>query len=469
MEMGKREAKNSHRIQTRPIIMLLIGLGFLTLILLATMLAAASDIKKPAKSRLQNTGDQVAMNEESEEMKAAGNEIIAIVENIDFDNRLITLYDVIKREQIHLSYTGGTNITDKYGQIIAMSQIEQGTMVDAEYNPELTKLTDMKLSTKAWEYIGVSNLDIDPNLGMMKIASSKYRYYDDIMVLNGEELISVSDLAPQDELTIRGYEEMIWSITVTRGHGTVILTEYERFLGAGITIGYESMQQITEGMEIIVREGNFNLTVENGNYIATKSITVNRNQVTYASLGDLGPEAPQQGRVTFDITPYGADLIVDGELLSYSTPIELTYGEHSLSVSLGGYQSYYGTLVVDGIGKTLRIDLPENSAPETPAAEETESDSTQVADYTEEQEPDSRESEDLTIDEEHFIYVQNPIRASVYLNGDFMCISPGNFPKIIGTHVITFIEEGYQTKSYTIEIADDGLDAYLTFPDLEAK
>lgn len=469
MEMGKREPRNSHRIQTRPIIMLLIGLSFLTLILIVTMLAAAGDMKKPGKSRLQNTDGHGAMNEKTEQMNVTGNETVAIVENIDYDNRLITLYDVLKRERMYLSYTGGTNVTDKYGQIIAMSQIELGTMVDAIYNPELTKLTDMRLSTKAWEYIGVSNLDIDPSLGMMKIASTRYRYYDEIMVLNGEELIPVSELAPQDELTIRGYEETIWSITVTRGHGTVILTEYERFLGAYITIGYESIQQITEGMEITVREGDFNLTVENGNYIATKSITVSRNQVTYATLSDLGPEAPQKGRVTFDITPHGADLIVDGELLSYSNPIELTYGEHSISVSLGGYRSYHGTLVVDSLGKNLRIDLPENSAQVTPAAQETESDNTQVADYPEEEEPDRWESEDLTIDEEHFVYVQNPIRASVYLNGDFMCIAPGNFPKIIGTHVITFIEEGYQTKSYTIEIADDGLDAYLTYPDLEAK
>lgn len=469
METGKREPKNSHSIQTRPIIMLLIGLGFLTLILLVTMLAAGADMKKPGKSRLQSANGSGALNEKTEVMNANGNNTVAIVENIDYDNRLITLYDVMKRERIHLSYTGGTNVTDKYGQIIAMSQIELGSMVDATYDLQSTKLTDMKLSTKTWEYIGVSNLDIDPSLGMMKIASSKYRYNDDLMILNGEELIPVSELAPQDELTIRGYEETIWSITVTRGHGRVILTEYERFLGAGITIGYESMQQIAEGMEITVREGDFNLTVENGNYIATKSITVNRNQVTYASLADLGPEAPQQGRVTFDITPYGADLIVDGELLSYSNPVELTYGEHSISVSLGGYRSYHGTLLVDSTGKTLRIDLPENSAELTPAAQETESDNTQIADYPEEEESDSRESEELTIDEEHFVYVQNPIRASVYLNGDFMCIAPGNFPKIIGTHVITFIEEGYQTKSYTIEIADDGLDVYLTFPDLEAK
>jgi hypothetical protein len=39
--------------------------------------------------------------------------------------------------------------------------------------------------------------------------------------------------------------------------------------------------------------------------------------------------------------------------------------------------------------------------------------------------------------------------------------------KVIGNHVITFIMEGYTTMSYTIDVSDDGLDAYFTFPDLE--
>ena len=63
----------------------------------------------------------------------------------------------------------------------------------------------------------------------------------------------MEDLAIQDELTIRGIDKTIWSVIVTKGHGTVKLKDYEAFLGS-ITVGYEAVQEITEDMTITVRE-----------------------------------------------------------------------------------------------------------------------------------------------------------------------------------------------------------------------
>jgi hypothetical protein len=64
------------------------------------------------------------------------------------------------------------------------------------------------------------------------------------------------------------------------------------------------------------------------------------------------------------------------------------------------------------------------------------------------------------------IYVQSPTGASVYLNGDFIGISPGSLKKIIGNFVLTFIKEEHETMSYTIEVSDDGLDTYISLPEL---
>jgi len=50
-----------------------------------------------------------------------------------------------------------------------------------------------------------------------------------------------------------------------------------------------------------------------------------------------------------------------------------------------------------------------------------------------------------------------------------MGTSPVSFSKIIGNHVITFIKEGYETKSYTIDVINDGKDAYFKFDDLVPK
>ena len=77
------------------------------------------------------------------------------------------------------------------------------------------------------------------------------------------------------------------------------------------------------------------------------------------------------------------------------------------------------------------------------------------------------EDESPVVKAEQYMYVQTPVGASIYLNGEFLGISPGRFIKNVGKHVITFIKEGYETMSYTIEILDDGLDTYINMPELE--
>ena len=473
----KKAPKKQLGINKRPIINLLIGLGFFTIILVATMISNSKDVNSK-NIKNNNPTSQTGVEEAAADDQT--DKLLAVVKAIDTDQKKVTLYDINKKELLELSYTSGTNITDKYDKAITINRIEVGEMVDVAYLDNKDRLTDMKISTRAWRYAKVSNLGINRGDNTMKIASRLYKYGDDIFILNGAEAIPVTDLAEQDELTIRGYEDTIYSIVVARGHGTVILENYDNFLGDYITIGYETIQQITEDMKITVREGDFNLTVENGDYSATKTVTVTRNETTYVSLSDLGPGGGRIGRVTFHISPFGADLYIDGEQISYSDPIELDYGEHKLKVSMSGYTSYLGTLTVDTASKSVKVDLPVVSSDAEATA--TESDTTSGNNNTSSgsgtgstgnssgasgnQSNSSGNSSDEDVDGDHYIYIQAPAGASVYLDGDFKCTAPGNFQKVIGTHVLTFIKDGYETTSYTVEVADDNLDSYYTFPEL---
>ncbi len=503
MIADKKTPKKRLAINTRPIISLLIGLGFFSIVIAATMVSNA----KGVSSRNITKGGEAQQGMEQAAVKEQTNMWLAVVKAIDTDQKKITLYNINNGEMLELSYTSGTNITDKYDKAITINRIEVGEIVDIDYQKGQDRLTDMKISTRAWRYAKVSNLGIDRGENTMKIASRLYKYEDDIFILNGEEAIPVTDLAEQDELTIRGYDDTIYSIVVARGHGTVILENYSNFLGDYITIGYEAIQQITEDMKITVREGNFNLTVENGDYSATKNITVKRNETTQVSLSDLGPGGGRVGRVTFHISPFGADLFIDGEQISYSDPVELDYGEHKLKVSMSGYTSYLGTLAVDAASKSVKVDLPEASSngQATVTESNTSSGNNQSSGSGTGTNPGSSQSngnqsngnqsngnqsngnqgnnnqsngnqnngsgsssgED--VDKDHLIYIQAPAGASVYLNGDFKCIAPGSFPKVIGTHVLTFIKDGYETTSYTVEVSDDNLDSYYTFPGLSKK
>jgi hypothetical protein len=272
MELRNKRHKNNKgalKVNKRPIISILIGLGFMTAILTAAMLAAS---QKSKSTKIDSTYQ--AAEEAPEVTEAADNSSLAVVRELDKKNNHITLYDIDRRDEIELTYSGGTDITDKYGKAILISQVPIGSMVDYSYRQDINKLIGMNISKNAWKYAHVSNMDINRTDQVMKIASTKYKYNDDITVLNGKEFITAGDLAEQDELKVWGYKETIWSVKITKGHGTVKLEDYKDYLGDFISIGYESMQQIKDDMEITVREGDYNLTVENGQYSATKPIKV---------------------------------------------------------------------------------------------------------------------------------------------------------------------------------------------------
>lgn len=487
---GSKNSNNSYKIISRPIISLLLGLGCLSAVLLVTMLATQEG-QRPTKRILKSKEQQ----QETADNSNPGNQVFGVIKSIDTEKKQLALYDIENEETILYAYTGGTSITDQYGKQMAMSQLTPSLMVEAIYSPKNNKLMEISLSKKAWEYVRVKDFHIDRSSKIMQLANRKYKYTEDILVLDGQDYVPISHLVEQDELTVRGYDQTIWSITVTRGHGTVKLVDYESFLGASITIGYEAMQQVAEDTMITVREGNFNLTLENSKYTATKNITVYRNQETIVSLGDMGPEAEKQSRVTFDITPFGADLFIDGEISSYGSPLEIPYGKHRIEVSLDGYTSYEGYFIVDSAGKTMVINLPVRSSKQKATATETDS-TDQQSDNLDSNTPDSQNEEELPadnsdpdttddstqnntpttdndqvdedqiVDAKHRIYIQNPQGASVYLDGEYMTTSPGSFKKIIGSHVLTFIKEGYETMSYTVDILNDNLDTYFNMPDL---
>lgn len=512
MKLNRKILKNLYKVKNRPITTLIIALTFLSVVLAATIFSYAQGPKY-----LGGTSRHVNNQRADASGKGSNGKLFGVLKKVDMDNKLVTLFDISSNQDVILSYTGGSNILDKYGQVISIEQLPVGVMVDASYEMDDSKLIKMQQSKKGWEYVDVSDVNINADTNAIQAAASKYKYNKNTMVFENNKQIGMEDIASQDELTLRGYKEMVWSITVNKGHGIVKLSHYIEFLGGNITVGYEDEEQITDKTEITAREGRCNITVETGEFTATKSVVVKRNKINVVSLANLGPTGVKMGKVTFDITPFGADLFVDTRLASYANPIRLTYGMHSVKVSLDGYTTFDGTLNVNEAGKTIKIVLPKADSSQTAATSGTANNSntsgtnkntnsntnTQSGTNTQSNTNNSNtasnsgstdtqnnntlnsnntqnntntsntanNSNNQTTsnnapDIGHKIYIQNPEGASVYLDGKYLGKSPGGFKKVTGSHVLTFIRQGYTTKSYTVDISNDGKDTYFSLPNL---
>ncbi len=59
-----------------------------------------------------------------------------------------------------------------------------------------------------------------------------------------------------------------------------------------------------------------------------------------------------------------------------------------------------------------------------------------------------------------------PVGAEAYLDGNYLGIMPVSFAKSAGQHMVTLKKDGYETRSYTIQIDREKTNVSYTFPDL---
>jgi len=82
---------------------------------------------------------------------------------------------------------------------------------------------------------------------------------------------------------------------------------------------------------------------------------------------------------------------------------------------------------------------------------------------------DNTANTNIEYDKDHKITVKEPMGAEVYFNGEYKGIAPCSFPKVIGNETITLSRSGFQTKSYTVVIPNDGQDVTWSFPELGSQ
>lgn len=255
------------------------------------------------------------------------------------------------------------------------------------------------------------------------------------------------DLNPSDVLTFLGIGSQVLTVRVDKGHGYLRLENDENFVGGWIEIGQTKIQRITDDMLVLVPEGSYQVNISNKGGGGVKSVVIRRNEETVLDIGDLEIPEPQYGMVLFSMNPSTAQLYIDGSPVDPSEPIRLEYGLHQLIARAEGYQSITQYIRVGQESAGINVMLDANQTED-------------------EMESSQESSSGQTTDNYYKVYIDAPERVEVYLDGNYMGISPCSFEKISGTHIVTLRKTGYTTRSYTIEVDNEAKDISYSFADL---
>ncbi len=440
----------------------------LLLVMLFVVTACGGYESKPKPTEVSDPMETADAESDSNSMKFRG--IIKGIEN-GTENNTVTLYNLDYDNDIQLVCSVGTSVYNANETLTTINSLEPGCIVNVTYNPATLRAVTVMPEPDAWSYNDIVNWSVDVDKHVFTIADTKYQFNSTVMVLNDGKTQDIMCLNSVDKLKVYGIGKKIHSIIVEEGHGYIRPANYDDFVGGTVSVGYILNKPVSEDMLLVVREGKYEVTMKNGSLSGTKMVEVLRDQESLLDMNEFKSVQGNSASVSFDITPQGADLYINGRITDYSEPVSLNYGDYEVVVSLTGYTTYSGVLSIQSPNPTVNINLSEEVADidENVADNQNTSDNNTTGNGTSSTTASESDGSSAKYDKEHSIIINAPEGAEVYLNGTYKGVVPCAFPKQIGTQTITLSKSGYKTQSYTVVISDDSQDISWNFPELSAE
>ena len=384
----------------------------------------------------------------------------AVLVDINSVDNTVTLLNLDLGKQYTLSVDGTTRYTDKYGKAISLEQLGEGDIVDVTFLKTKKHLTTMQLSRSAWQYDDVERYDLNTVRREVTIGEEVFKLSRDTRYFSQGHSIEEMDLNPSDILTFHGIDTTVLSVTVEKGHGYLRLVNDENFIGGWLEIGQEQIVRITEDMLVTVPEGSYQVDISYNGGGGTKSVVINRNEETTLDIGDLEVAEAQYGMVLFSMNPSGAELYIDGSQADPSQPITLEYGIHQIIAKADGYKSLtqYLRVAQESAGVDVELDKIDSDSDSDKSTDSSASTASTATSATSD-----------TTTTYYRVHIDAPENVEVYLDGNYVGISPCSFKKTSGSHVITLRKSGYETRSYTVQVDEEKKDVSYSFVDLVAS
>ncbi len=371
----------------------------------------------------------------------SNNEIVirGVFTHIDIENMRMMFVDMKQYVEYEVPYHGGTDIKTKYDTVIPANSMDIGGVYEVVCDARGNAKTVYGVKD-SWEKNSITGFEINEASKTIEYGSASVKYNGNTIVLSNGERVALSTLVAQDEITLRGEGDTIYSITVDKGHGFLKLTGVDAFVNGYVTVGTKQLLAITENMIITASEGSHKIELQNGSIRAQKSVTIKEGEQAVLDFSEYIKPAVQNGVVKFMVNIDNAIMVLDGVEKSYEGLHTLSYGNHTAIFKANGYQQYTLKFTVDSAYETHIIDMVASGSSTTKA------------------------SSDKT--DGYYVKVTAPEGASLYVDSVYKGTVPCQFDKTAGNRIITLAKDGYETISYTISITNTTGDVTYAFPEM---
>ena len=419
----------------------------------------------------------------------------AAIREIDTTRKLIRFRNHQTGKTYTLSYDNTSMMYDARGTVLSAALLEVGEIVDVTFLKSSKHITTLNVSSDAWVVDNTRNHDLVRGDGTARIQGDIYRIDARTLVMAEGDLALAEDVLDTDRITVSGIGKDIYSVVVTSGHGYVSLSsdtvEDHSLVGAWLELDNEVIHKISPNMMLSAPEGDYNLQILGNGASYQTEVNISRNQETVVDTGRVSISKPKESLITFEIIPEDAEVFVDGQRALTGVPQSINYGYHTLKVLAEGYVTQNKYLKVGTAKAVIQIELEKDSDAAADASSEDAStsvgssssastltsypvgtidfgESSSAASKAATVSSNSSSEEDKPNKEikGYKIYFDKPYGAEVYFDGAYVGVVPTSINKISGNHEIILKMDGYETKSYRINVDKEEDNKSYSFPDL---
>lgn len=421
--MSKMKKKKMD-IVTKMTIIGVAGLVCVTILILAMTFMNKSDKKKKLVDGDGNTIPGTEASDSNKDIEYA--RALAVIKNVDINNNKLTVLNIENNDVVELAIDSAVDMKDEYDSLLTLSQFNIGDIIETKYDQTSKRPEFVHITAKIWERKSITGLNVDSDKNTITIGNDQYGYTEELVSLFNGDFMAIGDINPEDKVTIRGYQDKVWTVIMESGHGYITLKNHSYFVGGVLEIGISKMVDIEQVTSVVVPVGVHNVVVTKDDLTYEAEVMVANGQEAVIDVSDA---SPRMGMVEFSVLQEDIMFSINGEVYSdFSEPISLEYGTYKIKVVKDQYVDWEKELVVNQPFTEFEINLEKKPL---------------------------------------FLHVDSPVGVDIYINGNYIDVIPLSAPIDPGNYTVTLRKDGYYSKMYTVKVEDDGKDAYWTFKPLE--
>ncbi len=341
--------------------------------------------------------------------------ITGIIKKYDISNNTISILDINDRKNYTFIIDGKTKLYDQYEKTIVFAELSIGDIVDVTFDTASVYITEIRKNQNTFTEKRATGIEIDTASKTVKSGSKIYTYNNDIIVTNGDEDYSISEIDITDTVSFSGYKDIIYRIDLIKGHGTLEFTNIDVIENGVVEIDTDILFKLENQTRVNLGVGDHNLVIKGDNIdVYTNQIFVEQGEVIEIDLTNL---PSKKGLLTIKSNVSNVQVMIDGVV--YTDPIMLPYGTYVVTVSAQDFIEETKTVIIDKSQQELSFQL-------NPV------------------EKNAR----IVID-------TNPTGAEVYMDNKLIGLTTVDTKIEVGYHEFTISLEGYKDKLFTRDFEED--------------